>query len=82
VTVNGLASGTFTLTAQGGPVDYSVSAGSALAGSLSVSPASGSLTAGSTATITVTSRSLVALDGQLTVSPGGHTVTVVLSIGL
>jgi hypothetical protein len=33
-------------------------------------------------TITVTSTSLVALDGQITVNPGGHTVTVVLSVGV
>jgi hypothetical protein len=32
--------------------------------------------------VTVTSTSLIALDGQLTVNPGGHTVTVVLSVGL
>jgi hypothetical protein len=30
----------------------------------------------------VTSTSLVALDGHLTVNPGGQTITVVLSIGL
>ncbi len=33
-------------------------------------------------TITVTSTSLVALNGQLTVNPGGRAITVVLSIGL
>ena len=82
MTVNGTASGTFTLTAKGGPVGYSVTAGSALAGRLSVSPAAGSLAAGTSVTITVTSRSLVALDGQLSVNPGGHTITVVLSVGL
>ena len=83
VAVNGIATGSFTLTAKGGPVsDYSITLGSALAGSLSVSPASGSLASGASVTITVTSKSLVALDGQLTVNPGGHTITVVLSIGL
>ena len=30
----------------------------------------------------MTSTSLVALDGQLTVNPGGQTITVVLSISL
>ncbi len=82
VTVNGTATGTFTLTAKGGPAGYSVTAGSALAGRLAVSPASGSLAAGASVTITVTSTSLVALDGPLTVNPGGHTITVVLSVGL
>ncbi len=39
VSVNGTATGTFTLTAHGGPVpDYSVTVGSALAGHISVSP--------------------------------------------
>jgi len=83
VSVNGTATGTFTLTAQGGPVaGYSITAGSALAGHLTVSPSSGSLASGASVTITVTSTSLVTLDGQLTVNPGGQTITVVLSIGL
>ena len=83
VSVNGTATGTFTLTAKGGPVsNYSITVGSTLAGSVKVSPASGSLAAGASVTITVTSTSLVALDGQLTVNPGGQQITVVLSIGL
>lgn len=83
VSVDGTASGKLTLTAEGGPVsDYSITVGSALAGKLTVSPSSGSLAAGASVTVTVTSTSLVALDGQLTVNPGGRTVTVVLSIGL
>jgi len=83
VSVNGTATGTFTLTAKGGPVSgYSITAGSALAGHLTVSPSSGSLASGASVTITVTSTSLVALDGQLTVNPGGQRITVVLSIGL
>ena len=83
VTVNGTASGKLTITAKGGPVsDYSITVGSALAGKLTVSPSSGSLGAGASVTVTVTSRSLIALDGQLTVNPGDRTVTVVLSIGV
>ena len=81
--VKGTAIGKFTLTAKGGPVSsYSITAGSALAGRISVSPASGSLAAGASVTITVTSKSLVALDGKLTVNPGGLTITVVLTISL
>ena len=81
--VKGTAIGKFTLTAKGGPVSaYSITAGSALAGRISVSPASGSLAAGASVTITVTSKSLVALDGKLTVNPGGLTITVVVSISL
>jgi DNA-directed RNA polymerase specialized sigma24 family protein len=83
VSANGTATGTFTLTATGGPVSaYSITVGSSLVGHLSVSPASGSLAAGASVTITVTSTSLVALDGQLTVNPGGRVITVVLSISL
>jgi hypothetical protein len=83
VSVKGTAVGKFTLTAKGGPVSaYSITAGSSLAGHLSVSPATGSLAAGASVTITVTSTSLVALNGQLTVNPGGHSITVVLTISL
>jgi len=82
VSVNGTATSKFTLTAKGGPVSYSIAVGSALAGSLQVSPSSGSLASGASVTITVTSTSLVAVNGQLTVNPGGHTITVVLSVGL
>jgi RNA polymerase sigma factor (sigma-70 family) len=83
VSVKGTALGKFTLTARGGPVSaYSITAGSALAGHISVSPSSGSLAAGSSVTITVTSTSLVALAGQLTVNPGGLTITVLITISL
>ncbi len=83
VSVNGTATAKFTLTAHSGPVsDYSVTVGSTLAGHISVSPSSGSLASGASVTITVTATSLVALDGQLTVNPGGQTITVVLSLGL
>jgi RNA polymerase sigma factor (sigma-70 family) len=78
VAVNGHGVGTFTLTASGGPVSYTISA----AADLTVSPASGSLAAGASATITVTSSSLITLDEQLTINPGGDTVTVVLNISL
>jgi RNA polymerase sigma factor (sigma-70 family) len=78
VAVNGHGVGTFTLTARGGPVSYTISGAAGLA----ISPASGSLAAGASATITVTSSSLISLDEQLTVSPGDYTVTVVLNISL
>ena len=83
VSVKGTAIGKFTLTVRGGPVSpYSITAGSSLVGHISVSPATGSLAAGASVTITVTSTSLVALNGQLTVNPGGQAITVVLSISL
>ena len=82
VAINGTATGSFTITAKGGPVSYSITAGSTLAGSIGVSPSSGTLASGASARITVTSNSLVGLDGQLTVNPGGHAITVVLTVGL
>jgi hypothetical protein len=82
VSVNGTATSTFTITARGGPVSYSISVGSALLGAIGVSPASGTLAAGASATITVTAHSLVAVAGQLTVNPGGHAITVVVSVKL
>ena len=83
VSVNGTATGKFTLTAHGGPVSsYAVTVGSTLVGQISVAPSSGSLAAGASVTITVTSTSPVALDGQLTVNPGGQTITVLVSLGL
>lgn len=75
------ASGTFILSAMGGPVrHYTISVPAALAGKVKVSPASGSLSAGSWVTVTVTVTSKVAVDTRLTVYPGNITVTVLLSI--
>jgi hypothetical protein len=82
VSVKGVATAKFTLTARGGPVSYSITPGSSLVGSLSVSPSAGSLASGASVTVTVTSGSLVALNGQLTVNPGGQTITVILSVSL
>jgi hypothetical protein len=82
VSVKGVATAKFTLTARGGPVSYAITPGSSLAGSLSVTPSSGSLASGASVTVTVTSTSLVALNGQLTVNPGGQTITVILSVSL
>jgi len=80
VAVTGLPTGTFTLTAQGGPVSsYSISGGG---GQLTVSPTSGSIAAGGRVTITVTATSLIAIDTTLTINPGGQSVTVLLTLSL
>ena len=80
VAVTGLPTGTFTLTAQGGPISsYSVSGGG---GQLTVSPSSGSIEAGGNVTITVTATRLIAIDTTLTINPGGQTVTVLLTLSL
>ena len=72
-------SGTFTVTAVGGPVGkFTISSANA---NVTVSPSSGSLvSAGAWVTVTVTAHSKVALRTSLTVDPGKLIVTVVLSI--
>ena len=80
VAVTGLPTGTFTLTAKGGPVSsYSISGGG---GQLTVAPSSGTIAAGGSVTITVTATSLIAIDTTLTINPGGQTVTVLVTLSL
>ncbi len=80
VAITGLPTGTFTLTAKGGPVsNYSITGG---AGQLTVSPSSGSIASGDSVTITVKPTSLIALNTQLTINPGGQVVTVLVTISL
>jgi RNA polymerase sigma factor (sigma-70 family) len=81
VLLSPLLGGSLTLTASGGPVSWSVTAPASLLGELTVSPASGTLSAGGTATVTITVAGLLSLDSQLTVEPGGQAVTVVLGLG-
>jgi hypothetical protein len=69
-------SGTITLTASGGPVDWTVSEPPGLEKKVVVAPMSGSLPAGGTATITVTLQGSGKPTVHLTFSPGGATVTV------
>jgi RNA polymerase sigma factor (sigma-70 family) len=76
-----LPGGTLTLTADGGPVSWSISEPAGLLGKLVVTPASGTLSAGSSVTVAITETDLVSLDTQLTVQPGGQVVTVLLHLG-
>jgi RNA polymerase sigma factor (sigma-70 family) len=80
ISIVGLGSGSFTLTAHGGPVNWSISAPSQLLGGVSLSQSSGTLEAGQSVTITVTGKGLATLDDPLTISPGGQTVTVDVSL--
>lgn len=73
-------SGSFTLTAHGGPVNWSVSAPGQLLADVSLSQSSGTLQAGQSVTITVTVTGIAALDEPLTISPGGQTVTVDIAL--
>jgi RNA polymerase sigma factor (sigma-70 family) len=76
------SSATLTLTASNGPVNWSVTESQGLIGGLTVSPSSGTLSSGSSTIVTVTASDLLTVGGQLTVQPGGITVSLVLSLNL
>jgi RNA polymerase sigma factor (sigma-70 family) len=81
--LGGPPTGTFTLTAQGGPVaHYTLTISSSLLGELRVTPSSGSLASGQSVQVTVTVVGLLSADTQISVSPGGQSVTVLLGIGV
>lgn len=82
VVLTPLLGSSITLTAEGGPVSWSVSEPASLLGELIVSPSSGTLAAGHSATVSISVSGLASLDTTLTVNPGGHPVTVVLGVGL
>ena len=82
VVLTPLLGSSITLTAEGGPVSWSVSSPASLLGELIVSPSSGTLAAGQSATVSISVSGLASLDTTLTVNPGGHPVTVVLGVGL
>jgi RNA polymerase sigma factor (sigma-70 family) len=82
VVLTPLLGSTITLTAEGGPVSWSISEPASLLGELIVSPSSGTLAAGQSATVSISVSGLASLDTTLTVNPGGHPVTVVLGVGL
>lgn len=69
--------GTITLTAENGPVSWSIFS-SGGTGQLTVSPAGGSLAQGHSVQVTVTApQEPFRFTDELTVSPGGQTITVV-----
>jgi hypothetical protein len=63
-------------------VSWSVSESGSLLGDLSVAPASGTLAAGQSTSVAVSAGTLASLDGQITVNPGGHEVTVLVGLNL
>jgi hypothetical protein len=75
-----LLGGSLTLTASGGPVSWSISEPASLIGKLTVSSSSGTLSAGSSVTVSIGVSGLASVDTTLTVEPGGHAVTVVLGL--
>ena len=72
-------SGSITLTASGGTVNWSVSEPPGLEKKVVVTPMSGTLAAGQTAAVSVTVRGPGKPRVHLRFSPGGATVTVVIS---
>ena len=82
VVLTPLLGSSITLTAEGGPVSWSISEPASLLGGLIVSPSSGTLAAGQSTTVSISVSGLASLDTTLTVNPGGHPVTVVLGVGL
>ncbi len=75
-------SATITMTASGGPVTWSITESSSLIGGLAAAPSSGTLASGQSVTITVSASDLLTVGGQLTVNPGGITVSVVVGTGI
>jgi RNA polymerase sigma factor (sigma-70 family) len=73
--------GSFTLTANDGPVGWTITEPASLIGKLTVWPTSGILNAGDSATVTISVAGLVTLDAQLIVNPGGQQVSVLLGLG-
>jgi len=79
LTVAPPASGSITLTASGGAVNWSISEPRGLEQKVVVAPMSGTLAAGQTATVTVTVQGAGKPRVHLTFIPGGAIVTVVIS---
>jgi RNA polymerase sigma factor (sigma-70 family) len=67
-----------TLTAQGGPVNWSIAVSGNRSQHVHVDPSSGTLAAGASVPVTVTVDH-AATGGSLTVSPGGTVFTIVIS---
>jgi len=76
VTLSGSpATASFTITASGGTVSYSID--NPAPGDLAVSPSAGTLSAGQSVTVSVTETNPgLSSETDLTVSPGGLTVAV------
>ncbi len=72
------AVGSITLTASGGPVDWTIREPPGLTSKVIVSPMSGTLAAGATTTVSVTVSGPGKMHVHLVINPGGATVTVVV----
>jgi RNA polymerase sigma factor (sigma-70 family) len=82
VLLSPLLGGSITISAAGGPVNWSVSESGSLVGKLTIAPSSGTLASGQSTSVSVSASGLASLDSQITVNPGGHPVTVLLGVNL
>ena len=82
VLLSPLLGGSITISAAGGPVNWSVSESGSLVGKLTIAPSSGTLASGQSTSVSVSASGLASLDSQITVNPGGHQVTVLVGVNL
>jgi RNA polymerase sigma factor (sigma-70 family) len=78
VSLSALVGGTLTLTANGGPVAWSIPQPTSLLGLLTVTPSSGTLAAGQSVTVHLSVSLLSALTTTLTVTPGDEIVNLLI----
>jgi RNA polymerase sigma factor (sigma-70 family) len=78
VSLSALVGGTLTLTANGGPVTWSIPEPTSLLGLLTVTPSSGTLAAGQSVTVHLSVSLLSALTTTLTVTPGNQIVNLLI----
>ena len=78
VSLSALVGGTLTLTANGGPVTWSITEPTSLLGLLTVTPSSGTLAAGQSVTVHLSVSLLSALTTTLTVTPGNEIVNLLI----
>jgi hypothetical protein len=76
LTLTPQATSTFTITAHGGPVSWSLTGPAGLQNTIAVSQSSGNLQPGQSATVTIAEVSVLTANSQLTVSPGGEVITL------
>jgi hypothetical protein len=62
-------------------VSWSITEPSSLIGRLTVAPSAGTLASGQSVTVSLSVSGLASVDSNLTVNPGGVTVTVLLGVG-
>jgi RNA polymerase sigma factor (sigma-70 family) len=79
VSLSALVGGTLTLTANGGPVSWTISEPTSLLGLLSVTPSAGTLAAGQSVTVHLSVSLLSALTTTLTVTPGDQIVNLLIA---